>query len=694
MSQVDVLIVTALKEEYEAAREVGLRGYADNQGITTWDDHDQETPPYIMGNYMVTGGAQMSVALARPTRMGSNATGPVVSSLVERLKPQCLAMCGVCAGNPADVALGDVIVAELAYAYDEGKRTKQAFEADHRQIPMLDPWLRSAQDLSPVDLPSYGEATENEAKRWLLERLDAAEDPRINPARPRYFPGNTWSEYLLSWEGDGFIARSDTGLSLTEKGRAHVKRTLFDDVNGPERLPFKIVVGPMASGNVVVKDGLTWEQLKQLGVRTVVGLEMEAATIANTAYRLSVDNWLVAKGVMDYADPRKNDRYKRFAARASAEVLFKLLAQRLATDKAVHTQGQTASLARHVYVIGGVTGATSYPSLERVELEQVCTDLGSAIAQAGAELVVCSPYPDAADVYTVSGYVKSGAGGAVHFHSPDHPAVAEKHSQLLKMLGNDIATRIVYWRHPGPEDESAWEQAWLLCQLQALDQADAVMSIGGRFSNSANTLLHLAELQHKPVLPFAFLGGASQRAFERRDWARLYPGFDYSILEQKASIANAIDAVNHLMVTRTRGSHRYKWPPRTVFISRARPDAEFGEALQNHLNSNGYRALLGDAQVSSGRMVESAIEEALLSADLFVVIWSASYALSRFCYDELDLALQRHEAGDLQIWIFNVDGSDVVPRGARRFSPIVTRTPQLLVTVAQELLQNSPSSRG
>jgi hypothetical protein len=28
-------------------------------------------------------------------------------------------MCGVCAGNPADIALGDVIVAEMAYTYDE-----------------------------------------------------------------------------------------------------------------------------------------------------------------------------------------------------------------------------------------------------------------------------------------------------------------------------------------------------------------------------------------------------------------------------------------------------------------------------------------------------------------------------------------------------------------------------------------------
>ena len=338
MSQVDVLIVTALKEEYEAAREAGLRGYAGNPGVAAWEDRGLETPPYLIGNYVIAGGASMSVALARSVRMGSIATSPVVSSLVERLKPRCLAMCGVCAGNPAAVALGDVIVAELAYAYDEGKRARQAFEGDHRQVPLPDSWVRSAQDLSPADLPSYGEASEDEAKIWLLERLNYEENPRAHPARARYFPRNTWREYLDALEKDGFLARYGAELSLTEKGRLFVQRVLYDDVQGPEQLPFEVVVGPIASGNVVVKDGLTWEQLKQWGVRSVVGLEMEAAMIASTAYRLNVANWVVAKGVMDYADPRKDDRYKSFAARASAEVLFKLLALRVISTESLHAR--------------------------------------------------------------------------------------------------------------------------------------------------------------------------------------------------------------------------------------------------------------------------------------------------------------------------------------------------------------------
>ncbi|MFF5295377.1 5'-methylthioadenosine/S-adenosylhomocysteine nucleosidase family protein [Paractinoplanes globisporus] len=330
--KVDVLIITAMQAEYEAARQAGLASGAGGPGIEHWDEHDLGTSaPYLLGRYATEGGASFMVALARPTRMGSVATAPIVATLVERLKPQCLAMAGVCAGNPEAVALGDVIVAEMTYAYDEGKRLWDSFEGDHRQFMLVDRWVREAQELCPADLPSYGEACPSDAALWLLERLLAREDPTKHPARKRYFPADTWKTCVCSLEGGGLIARDGARLSLTEAGRLHIERVICDDVHGPSRLPFQVVVGPMASGNVVVKDGVTWRQLTNWGVRTVVAIEMEATTVASAAFRAEVPYWLVVKGVADHADPRKNDRYKSFATRASAEVLFKLLGRGLAT---------------------------------------------------------------------------------------------------------------------------------------------------------------------------------------------------------------------------------------------------------------------------------------------------------------------------------------------------------------------------
>jgi nucleoside phosphorylase len=326
MDRVDVLIITALQEEFEAAKTAGTAAVAGGTGIAEWLTRDPDTSiPYSHGEYVCRDGRRLSIALARATRMSGRTIAPMATRLSAELKPTCLAMSGVCAGNPGSVAMGDVIVAEMTYEYDEGKLTTDGFVGDHRQYRLDDRWIRAAQDFDPAGLPSYGRATEDEAMIWFLERLLIGQEPRSHPGRARYFPTGQWAPGLESIETKGYIARDATGWVLTERGRSYIGRVRYDDVDGPERLPFAVVVGPVASGNVVAKDGTSWERLKAMGVRTVAGLEMEAATIATVADAEAVPHWLVVKGVMDHADPNKDDRYKGFAARASAEVLFALL---------------------------------------------------------------------------------------------------------------------------------------------------------------------------------------------------------------------------------------------------------------------------------------------------------------------------------------------------------------------------------
>jgi nucleoside phosphorylase len=685
----DVLIIAALKEEFEAARAAGLAGYAGNPGVSAWKDQDLATPvPYLEGTYVLADGGLISVALARPTRMSGVATAPVVSSLVERLKPQCLAMCGVCAGNPDEVALGDVVVAEMAYQYDEGKRTPGAILPDHRQIPVPDTWVRAAQDMSTHDLLSYGGVSDQEARIWLLERLYAGDNPRNHPGRIRYLLGHKWLEHHRALQAERLIERDGARSWLTEEGGSYIEDVIFTDTEGPAQLPFVVKVGPMASGNVVVKDGVTWAQLAQWGVGTVTGLDMEAATIAHTAHRLEVPEWVVVKGVMDHADPRKDDRYKSFAARASAEVLFKLLVLRKSSPQpAMRTE--RATRIKSVLVIGGVTEETEYPDYEEAELAEFCRRLGATIAKAGADLIVCSPVPDSADFHALLGYVQTGAGRTVHLHAPDHPYVSNKEAELRAMLGPARASQIKNWFHPGPEteDPKAMGEAWLLCQLMALDEADVVISVGGRVSNNANTILHLAEARQKPLVPFEFLGGASRRAFNRRDWKQIYPGLDYLKLKDKDAVEDAMRLADHMVTALMREVHGYAWPPRHVFVSRARADAVFAQHLDTYLSGVGLTVLLGEKVLASHQVVESAIADAVRQCDLFIVLWSRSFAASRFCYDEIEFALQRYREGQLQLWIINLDGSDIVPPGARGLPQVVAKTPQALLEVMRDLLE-------
>ena len=147
MDHVDVLIIAALQEELEAVQAVAG---------ATWTPHESDHP-YLRCDFPCRDGRRLSVAPARPTRMGGRVTSQFATHLAGELQPGCLAMSGVCAGNPSDVALGDVVVAEIAYEHDEGKLTGQGLVGDHRQYRLDDRCFRAAQEFHPAGLPSYGE---------------------------------------------------------------------------------------------------------------------------------------------------------------------------------------------------------------------------------------------------------------------------------------------------------------------------------------------------------------------------------------------------------------------------------------------------------------------------------------------------------------------------------------------------------
>jgi nucleoside phosphorylase len=330
--------------EFDAAKTAAEAAAPGAVGVARWEPRNAgEMAPYLLGEFLGQGGVVLSVALARSAHMGSRKVSPVTSILVGALRPRCLAMSGVCAGNPGRAALGDVIVPSLVYAFDEGKQTPSGFKGSHRQIPVDERIIRAAQDLSTAGLPGFRVPTEEEAKLWFLQQLLAAREPRAHPGRDRYFPPGAWKSALPAYEQEGLITRQDGARwGLTDHGRALIEDVLYTDVDGPDALPFEVVVGPMATGNVVMERPEIWDELGAMGVRDIAGLEMEAAAIATVAEAEQVPFFLIAKGVMDHAS-NKEDRYKRFAAKASAEVLFALLIQLAETIRGQAGEGTRAA---------------------------------------------------------------------------------------------------------------------------------------------------------------------------------------------------------------------------------------------------------------------------------------------------------------------------------------------------------------
>ncbi|MBS2548640.1 toll/interleukin-1 receptor domain-containing protein [Catenulispora sp. NL8] len=345
---------------------------------------------------------------------------------------------------------------------------------------------------------------------------------------------------------------------------------------------------------------------------------------------------------------------------------------------------------RSAFILGGVTGETTFPDFEPAELDHFCQRLGATVARAGADLIICSPFPDSADFHALRGYVESGTGHTIHMHRPQHQTVDNQYAQLREVIGPEATARIKNWYYPAPEkdDRESMLQAWVLCQLMAMEHADVILAVGGKPGGTAATILHLAEARAQLVVPFAFLGGAAGRAYARRDWEAIYPRLDARLLNKKSGAEDAMVIAEQMAMSRVRLWHGLQGRPRTAFISRARPDSAYARALDSYLSGVGMSVVFGERDLPTDRTVESAIDDAVLQSDLFIALWSRSYAASRYCYDELHLALHRHRAGALRLWIINLDGSDIVPLEARKMPQLVARTPEDIVSVVRDLLMD------
>lgn len=362
-ARVDVLVITALKEELDALLEVTTGR------LEPWVDGEGGDIPYRIATFEGHHGP-IRVAAARLTRMGGVATATVATRLAELLTPGCLAMSGVCAGHPEDTDLGDVVIADRVFHHDQGKLKPGAFEGDLWMHLLGDDWLRAAQDLAgPAEgFHGYVAADDAAGQWWFLDQLLDGRDPMRSGALRRHVPDARRAAILETLRGKlGYVSFAGGVFSLTEVGRdAGEEHRAFHGTLVTER-PYHIHVGPMGSGNPVVGYGLIWERLAaNQGMRKALAVEMEAAAVGQVAHERSLP-FVVAKGVMDHADPAKTDRFKAFAARASAEVLLGFLRQ-------VVTAGDNRSIQR-----GGVADVatrdnavpTVAEELARTQLEEI-----------------------------------------------------------------------------------------------------------------------------------------------------------------------------------------------------------------------------------------------------------------------------------------------------------------------------------
>jgi nucleoside phosphorylase len=342
-----VLIVTALKDELDALLKVGTSFSADWQTET-----DSWGLPYYRGKIVNSHGRKFELFAVQSPDMGETVAATTATRLIcdlseKGLRPRCIAMCGICAGRRDAVRLGDVVVADRLFKFDNGKSEviraagKGATEIvemnvfqDVKTFNLRTTWKRQVEVFARMWSPSVSTPrprTLDHQRGWLLENLFAQElsgaaPVHEHPDRGAHCP--SWTKTVTSLLDQGLVVLGPD-LALTDPGRDYVRglRALYPD-GWPHDSDYPSVhIGPIGTNARVQKDAGLFKNLQKI-LRTILAVEMEGAAVGCVAEEAGIP-CLVAKTVVDHADLEKNDSFRMYGCELSAAFVIAFLLESL-----------------------------------------------------------------------------------------------------------------------------------------------------------------------------------------------------------------------------------------------------------------------------------------------------------------------------------------------------------------------------
>ena len=246
----DLLVVTALRDpEMTAVHRLPWN----------WETETPLDPNtfYRKGSFY-SGDRRLSVVSAVAPRMGLVPMALMSSKLIERFRPRCTVMPGICAGIPGRANMGDVIFADLSWDYQSGKHV-----INEERVPgfMIEPY------------PVIADASLSAAVEQLA--LDHS----------------LWSKIRHEWPAP------------------------------PPNAP-RLLRGPVASGAAVLADSNITDRIveQQRKVRGIE-MEIYALYLAAEQAAKPRPMAMGLKAVCDFADENKADDFQHYAAFVSARAM-------------------------------------------------------------------------------------------------------------------------------------------------------------------------------------------------------------------------------------------------------------------------------------------------------------------------------------------------------------------------------------
>ncbi|MDF3883645.1 toll/interleukin-1 receptor domain-containing protein [Cupriavidus basilensis] len=303
---------------------------------------------------------------------------------------------------------------------------------------------------------------------------------------------------------------------------------------------------------------------------------------------------------------------------------------------------------------------------QQSDSREVISRIGEAIGKADHQLLICSPFNDSADYWAFNGIKECllSGGPSAEFHYPRLPEVEVAVRDLVADLPSDRVRQFTHQTIEGSIGNSERTYSWLLAQIAAMDQSHAIVAIGGKINGSARLLLALAESRRKPVLPLRFLGGAADQYFDNHYYQlRDQLGDNVEFLSTMGNEDKVVDLIRELCLDRHIADTVNIIPK--FFLSYAKQRPSEADLVETLLRRRGLTVTRDDADFEEGESITNSIKEEIYKSDVFIALWCKEYACSPWCYDELSLALQRHKAGSMTLWLICIDDTRIVHPDAR-----------------------------
>ncbi len=342
----DVVVVTALKDELDAL--------IAQSGLEWQSGTDSHGFPY-----RVTDLDGLRVVAARTGGMGERDATARAVRLHDQFEPQVLVICGICAGHPDKTALGDVVVAGRVFNFEQGSvGPSGALAPDQQTFDLRPQWRVHAEDLAAEPTAWLGDLARQRPPtlRWLADdallKLHTTGEPQRVQSDDKATRRQVWQRLLDA----GLITDHPPQAQPTDDGKARAGKMAW--YGGPlDDPPFRAHMGAMATGSAVRRDLAVWDQVLGLQRKTLA-VEMESTAIGALAHQQRLD-FLAVKGVSDHADAHKDDRFRDFAARASAAFVLAFLRQ--------HVEPRLVVLDGRVPLLAAAPGPRPWFDAEEIE---------------------------------------------------------------------------------------------------------------------------------------------------------------------------------------------------------------------------------------------------------------------------------------------------------------------------------------